>query len=194
MAPKKREPARSRRQTLAEKRKLRNRPRFEGREFPCPICHEPETVQIDARGAPYVACGDCGVQLFIRSDSGADRLDSLIRRGPGAAPPPPVPRTLRAGQTVLIFHDPLTREHPEAYAVLVERLSVDDATGIERWRVQFDDVLFNATAERKILRQTGGAVDDNPRPVAPAPGEAGGQRSPKTAAHVLSRAARRDRR
>lgn len=120
---KKRKPARSRRATLAERRTLRNRPRFEGQQFPCPICHEPETVQIDARGAPYVACGDCGVQLFIRSDSGADRLESLIHGGP--IEPPPVP---------------------------------------------------------------------TPRPVAPRAGKSGGHRSPKTAAHVLSRAAGRDRR
>lgn len=70
--------------TRAEKnrrRLKRNRPRFEGETFPCPICLEDERVKLDKRGRAYLTCGWCGVQLWVRSDRGEQILADRIEAG-----------------------------------------------------------------------------------------------------------------
>jgi predicted nucleic-acid-binding Zn-ribbon protein len=46
--------------------------------FPCPICLESRPVSLSKKGKPYIVCNKCGVQLFVRNNSGIRQLESMI--------------------------------------------------------------------------------------------------------------------
>ena len=50
------------------------------RTFPCPLCEKTLDIRIDKNDKPYVICGDCCVQLFIRGEDGIDRLCQIVDR------------------------------------------------------------------------------------------------------------------
>jgi DNA-directed RNA polymerase subunit RPC12/RpoP len=43
-------------------------------EFPCPTCGELREIGISKKKKPYFHCNPCGVQVFIRGQSGIERL------------------------------------------------------------------------------------------------------------------------
>lgn len=50
---------------------------------------------------------------------------------------------LAKGETVMVFHDPVTCQNLEGNAVLVKRHAVN-SEGSERWQVRFEDDGFMA--------------------------------------------------
>lgn len=56
------------------------------RWFPCPLCGVGLPVKADRRGRPYVICEDCGLQLFVRTLSGAERLFAICGSGYAVLP------------------------------------------------------------------------------------------------------------
>lgn len=50
-----------------------------GRPLPCPLCGQDIPVKMSKSGKPYIICDDCGVQLFIRSPRGIERLRQIIQ-------------------------------------------------------------------------------------------------------------------
>jgi len=46
--------------------------------FPCPLCGERLEVRQSKKQKPYVVCDRCGVQLFVRSQSGVRLLERLV--------------------------------------------------------------------------------------------------------------------
>lgn len=45
----------------------------------CPLCAEALPVKKDKKGKPYFICSACGLQTFIRSKSGVERLLDLYK-------------------------------------------------------------------------------------------------------------------
>jgi predicted RNA-binding Zn-ribbon protein involved in translation (DUF1610 family) len=48
------------------------------RLFPCPICGEGLDVRESKKRKPYVVCNSCGMQMFIRADSGIRKFERLV--------------------------------------------------------------------------------------------------------------------
>jgi predicted RNA-binding Zn-ribbon protein involved in translation (DUF1610 family) len=48
------------------------------RYFPCPVCGEGLDVRKAKRGKPYVVCNGCGVQMFVRVESGIRKFEKLV--------------------------------------------------------------------------------------------------------------------
>jgi len=48
------------------------------RFFPCPLCGEALEARASKRKKPYVVCGRCGVQMFVRTQPGIQRFEKLI--------------------------------------------------------------------------------------------------------------------
>lgn len=48
--------------------------------FPCPICGEPLEVRESKKRKPYLVCDRCGVQMFVRSQSGISKFKELTER------------------------------------------------------------------------------------------------------------------
>jgi transcription elongation factor Elf1 len=48
------------------------------RLFPCCVCSEPREVRITKKGKPYIICNPCGVQMFVRVDTGIRLFDALV--------------------------------------------------------------------------------------------------------------------
>jgi hypothetical protein len=46
--------------------------------FPCPLCLNPLDVRQSKKRKPYVCCDVCGLQLFVRNDTGIRKLQYLI--------------------------------------------------------------------------------------------------------------------
>jgi hypothetical protein len=53
---------------------LANQTRF----FPCCICGKPREVRTTKKGKPYLHCDPCGLQMFVRIESGIHRFEALI--------------------------------------------------------------------------------------------------------------------
>jgi len=49
------------------------------RHFPCPICVGALEVRESKKDKPYVVCDACGVQMFVRNETGIRRLEQLIQ-------------------------------------------------------------------------------------------------------------------
>ncbi len=45
--------------------------------FPCPICAASSKVEISKKQKPYYFCNSCGVQVFIRGQSGIQRFKQI---------------------------------------------------------------------------------------------------------------------
>ena len=48
------------------------------RLFPCPICGKGLEVRESKKSKPYVVCDGCGVQLFVRNNTGIRTFEKLI--------------------------------------------------------------------------------------------------------------------
>jgi transcription elongation factor Elf1 len=56
--------------TLVSKRGLRL--------FPCCVCGEGREVRMTKKGKPYMICDPCGVQMFVRVETGIRRFEQLV--------------------------------------------------------------------------------------------------------------------
>ena len=61
----------------------------EPRLFPCCICGKPREVRTTKKGKPYLHCDPCGLQMFVRIESGIQRFEALC-----AQPKPTLKRFL----------------------------------------------------------------------------------------------------
>ena len=43
--------------------------------FDCPLCGRPLDVRMSKKNKPYVTCGDCSLQMFVRGPVGVERFD-----------------------------------------------------------------------------------------------------------------------
>jgi transcription elongation factor Elf1 len=50
----------------------------EPRLFPCCVCGEAREVRTTKKGKPYLHCDPCGVQMFVRIETGIRRFDALV--------------------------------------------------------------------------------------------------------------------
>jgi uncharacterized Zn finger protein len=48
------------------------------RLFPCCVCGEAREVRTTKKGKPYLHCDPCGVQLFVRVETGIRLFESLV--------------------------------------------------------------------------------------------------------------------
>jgi len=48
------------------------------RLFPCCVCHEPREVRTTKKGKPYMICDPCGMQMFVRVETGIRRFEAMI--------------------------------------------------------------------------------------------------------------------
>jgi transcription elongation factor Elf1 len=48
------------------------------RLFPCCVCGEAREVRTTKKGKPYMICDPCGVQMFVRVETGIRRLEQLV--------------------------------------------------------------------------------------------------------------------
>ena len=48
--------------------------------FPCPTCEDPLRERITRKRKPYFVCESCGVQIFVRFETGIERLHTLGNR------------------------------------------------------------------------------------------------------------------
>jgi hypothetical protein len=53
------------------------------RMFPCPECTDPREVRLTKKDKPYVVCGPCGIQLFIRGPAGIAAFNRWVDRASG---------------------------------------------------------------------------------------------------------------
>ena len=51
------------------------------RGLPCPLCHQELDILSSKKKKPYLICEPCGMQMFIRYQSGIERLNALSERG-----------------------------------------------------------------------------------------------------------------
>jgi DNA-directed RNA polymerase subunit RPC12/RpoP len=42
--------------------------------YPCPLCGKNREVRQTKKAKPYYICNECGVQVFVRSPSGIQRM------------------------------------------------------------------------------------------------------------------------
>lgn len=50
------------------------------RLFPCPVCGQGLEVRKSKKGKPYVVCNACGMQMFVRTESGIQKLQKLVEQ------------------------------------------------------------------------------------------------------------------
>ena len=48
------------------------------RLFPCCVCGESREVRTTKKGKPYMICDPCGVQMFVRVETGIRRFEQLV--------------------------------------------------------------------------------------------------------------------
>jgi len=48
------------------------------RLFPCCVCREPREVRTTKKGKPYMICDPCGMQMFVRVETGIRRFEAMI--------------------------------------------------------------------------------------------------------------------
>ena len=48
------------------------------RLFPCCVCGEAREVRTTKKGKPYLICDPCGVQMFVRVETGIRRFEQLV--------------------------------------------------------------------------------------------------------------------
>ena len=46
--------------------------------FPCPVCGQGLAVRETKKKKPYVVCDPCGVQVFVRNESGIRKFEKLV--------------------------------------------------------------------------------------------------------------------
>ncbi len=53
------------------------------RLFPCSVCGEAREVRTTKKGKPYMICDPCGVQMFVRVETGIRRFEQLVADAAG---------------------------------------------------------------------------------------------------------------
>jgi hypothetical protein len=48
------------------------------RLFPCCVCSQPREVRMTKKHKPYIICNPCGMQMFVRVDTGIRLFDALV--------------------------------------------------------------------------------------------------------------------
>src|SRR5207247_7181327 len=48
------------------------------RLFPCPVCGQGLETRETKKDKPYVVCDPCGMQLFVRNETGISRFERLV--------------------------------------------------------------------------------------------------------------------
>ena len=48
------------------------------RLFPCPVCDQGLEIRETKKDKPYVVCDPCGMQLFVRNETGISRFERLV--------------------------------------------------------------------------------------------------------------------
>ena len=48
------------------------------RLFPCPVCGQGLEIRETKKDKPYVVCDQCGMQLFVRNETGISRFERLV--------------------------------------------------------------------------------------------------------------------
>ncbi len=48
------------------------------RLFPCCVCREPREVRATKKGKPYMICDPCGMQMFVRVETGIRRFEAMV--------------------------------------------------------------------------------------------------------------------
>lgn len=48
------------------------------RLFPCCLCGEAREVRTTKKGKPYLHCDPCGLQMFVRIETGIRRFEQLV--------------------------------------------------------------------------------------------------------------------
>lgn len=48
--------------------------------FPCPLCTRALDVRQSKKAKPYVVCDGCGMQMFVRMESGIGKLTNLSQK------------------------------------------------------------------------------------------------------------------
>ncbi len=48
------------------------------RLFPCPVCGQGLEIRETKKDKPYVVCDPCGMQLFVRNETGISRFERLV--------------------------------------------------------------------------------------------------------------------
>ena len=48
------------------------------RLFPCCVCGQAREVRTTKKGKPYMICDPCGVQMFVRVETGIRRFEQLV--------------------------------------------------------------------------------------------------------------------
>jgi transcription elongation factor Elf1 len=48
------------------------------RLFPCCVCGEAREVRTTKKGKPYMICDPCGMQMFVRVETGIRRFEQLV--------------------------------------------------------------------------------------------------------------------
>lgn len=56
--------------------------KFQGKNFPCPLCNLALPLQISVKQKPYCVCYACGIQLFFRGKNGIARLLRMVGSAP----------------------------------------------------------------------------------------------------------------
>lgn len=51
--------------------------------FDCPLCGKPLDVRMSKKQKPYVTCGGCSLQMFVRGPAGIGLFDQLAHRRDG---------------------------------------------------------------------------------------------------------------
>jgi hypothetical protein len=52
----------------------------EGPRVPCWLCGRPIAIRVTQAGRPFLVCMDCGLQMFVRSSAGEERLKERCSR------------------------------------------------------------------------------------------------------------------
>ncbi len=83
-------------------------------EFPCPICGDLKEILPDKNDHPYLICNSCGLQCFIRGNSGIKRFiglncDSQMREKILSSAPYNNSKILAIKERILILQEELKK-------------------------------------------------------------------------------------
>jgi hypothetical protein len=55
-----------------------NRAVFKDKKLPCALCERELDIRVDKKSKPYVVCDSCGMQMFVRNQSGWELLKKKV--------------------------------------------------------------------------------------------------------------------
>ena len=62
--------------------------------FDCPLCSQPLDVRMSKKQKPYVTCGNCSLQMFVRGPAGVERFDQRAHTEDGRTRAAVAPKVL----------------------------------------------------------------------------------------------------